>query len=208
MIRKALVVLGLLLAFPSVKPQTYETSMATVPFFSKPYNLTNPPLCNVTFLGEFSSGVWDWIHGLIEFAIRANDFSLDQFTMSDQPYARYLELLEGAKDEEERKLIVAAANTCKTCKYLGCYVWCSPRFCTLCPTDDDDRRRNLRSASRGSRQLQNNATAIDYNLLALKISDIVTGEARQYLQAYDPRQYACMGVASGLQIIVTFIPYT
>jgi hypothetical protein len=108
----------------NVGGQTYEASMTTVPFFNGPYNTAHPPACNVTFLNAFSSGVWDWIHGLIEFAIRNNDFQLDGFTMSDAPYTRYLELLASAKDDEERRVLATvAANTCKTCKYLGCYVW-------------------------------------------------------------------------------------
>ncbi len=198
-------------AFQNVGAQTYEASMTTVPFFNGPYNTANPPACNVTFLDEFSSGVWDWIHGLIEFAIRNNDFQLDGFTMSDAPYTRYLELVASAKDDEERRILATvAANTCKTCKYLGCYVWCSPRFCNLCSNDDDNRRR-LRSSSSSTeqqRKLQDNSTAVDYTELGTKISGIVTTEAREYLLAYPPAQYACMGVASGLQIVVTFIPYS
>lgn len=187
--------------------------MSTIPSFPASYDPKNPPACNMTFVDEFSAGVWDWIHGLIEFAIRDHDFSLDGFTMSDQPYKRHLDLMAAAEDDEERRALLVRPADCKSCQYLGCYAWCSPRFCRLCQADDDNRRRTLRSSShmksdasvRKGRHLQYNST--DYDLLGLKISEIVTSEAREYLQNYGEAEYACMGTASALGIAVWFIPY-
>lgn len=209
MMRKSLLLLGhLFIAMHGGDAQTYETSMTTIPFFSVPVNATDPPRCDGLFLEEFSSSVWNWIHGLIEFTLRENDFELDQFTMVDQPYTRHLELLESGKTGEvEHRALVTAPASCKTCQYLACYTWCSPRMCLLCSADDDSRRRNLRSSIGGQRRkVHDSITSIDYNLLGLRISEIITGEVRQFLQSYDPAHYGCMGVANGLKVIVAFIP--
>jgi hypothetical protein len=106
--------------------------MSTIPQFPSSYDPNNPPTCNMTFVEEFSAGVWDWIHGLIEFAIRDHDFTLESITTSDQPYQRHLEILDAAKDDKELRALTARPSDCKTCQYLGCFAWCSPRFCRLC----------------------------------------------------------------------------
>jgi hypothetical protein len=55
--------------------------------------------------------------------------------------------------------------------------------------------------------LLSESATLDYHLLALKVSDIVTSEAQEFLYNYDPEEYACMGVVSGLQIDFQFIPF-
>jgi hypothetical protein len=171
---------SLLTCHSVIGQEAYEIRMSTIPQFPSSYDPFNPPTWNMTFVEEFSAGVWDWIHGLTEFAIRDHDFTLESFAMSDQPYQRHLEILDAAKDDKELRALTARPSDCKTCQYLGCFARCSPRFCWFYANDDDNRRRLLLASSNISpsdlessrkRHLQFNNT--EFDLLGTKISVIV-----------------------------------